>query len=66
MVYLCFDHDFGYGAYWMCFRRELPLEVDPRGVYPDDLGDAISEGFSLKEQAIMECEEDYKFRQEIG
>lgn len=60
MVYFCYDHDFGYGAYWRCFRGELPLEVDPRGVYPEDLVDALREGFSLKEQAIMECEEDFK------
>ena len=60
MVYFCFNHDFGYGAYWRCFRGELPLEVDPMGVYPDDLGDALREGFSLKEHAIMECDEDFK------
>lgn len=60
MVYFCYDHDFGCGAYWRCFRGELPLEVDPRGVYPEDLVDALREGFSLKEQAIMECEEDFK------
>lgn len=60
MVYFCYDHDFGYGAYWRCFRGELPLEVDPRGVYPEDLVDALREGFSLKEQAIMECDEDFK------
>lgn len=60
MVYFCYDHDFGYGAYWRCFRGELPLEVDPRGVYPEDLVDTLREGFSLKEQAIMECDEDFK------
>ena len=62
MVYFCFNHDFGYGAYWRCFRDELPLEVDPREVYPDDLVDALGEGFSKKEQAIMECEKDFKER----
>ena len=60
VVYFCCDHDFGYGAYWRCFRGELPLEVDPRGVWDDDLNKALREGFSLKEQAIMECEEDFK------
>ena len=31
----------------------------------DDLNEALREGFSLKEEAIMECEEDfYKFLQE--
>lgn len=60
IVYFCYNHDFGYGAYWRCFRGELPLEVDPMGVYQEDLGDVLREGFSLKEQAIMECDEDFK------
>lgn len=60
MVYFCFNHDFGYGPYWRCFRDELPLEVDPRGVWNDNLKEALREGFSKKEQAIMECEEDFK------
>nr|DAQ97811.1 MAG TPA: Cof subfamily of IIB subfamily of haloacid dehalogenase superfamily [Caudoviricetes sp.] len=65
MVYFCFNHDFGYGAYWRCFRCELPLEVDPRGVLMDDLEETLREGFSKKEEAIMECEADfYKFLQE--
>ena len=60
MIYFCYNHDFGYGAYWRCFRGELPLEIDPRYVWDDDLNEALREGFSLKEQAIMECEEDFK------
>ena len=60
MVYFCFDHDFGYGAYWRCFRGELPLEVDPRGVWNDNLKEALREGFSKKERAIMECECNFK------
>lgn len=60
MVYFCYDHDFGYGPYWRCFRGELPLEVDPSGVYPDDLGVTLGEGFSLKEKAIEDCEADFK------
>ena len=67
IVYFCYNHDFGYGEYWRCFQGELPLEVDPMGVYPDDLGDAISEGFSLKELAMMACVADFKkFLQDRG
>lgn len=60
MVYFCYDHDFGYGAYWRCFRGELPLDVDPRVVWEDEINETLREGFSLKEQAITECEEDFK------
>lgn len=60
MVYFCYDHDFGYGAYWRCFRDELPLDVDPRVVWEDETNETFREGFSKKEQAIMECEEDFK------
>ncbi|EKY02405.1 hypothetical protein HMPREF9134_00481 [Porphyromonas catoniae F0037] len=60
MVYFCYNHNFGYGAYWRCFRGELPLEVDPMGFYPEELEVALGEGFSLKEEAISECEADFK------
>ena len=67
MVYLCCNYGFGYGEYWRCFRGEMPLEVDPMGVYPEDFEKVLREGFSLKEQATMECEEDFKkFLQERG
>ena len=65
IVYFCFNHNFGYGPCWRCFRGELPLEVDPRGVLMDDLEETLSGGFSKKEETIMECEADsYKFLQE--
>ena len=60
MVYFCFNHNFGHGPYWRCFRDELPLEVDPRGVLMDDLKETLREGFALKEEAISYCEEDFK------
>lgn len=60
MVYFCFNHDFGYGPYWRCFRGELPLEVDPRGVWENDLGEELTENFGLEEEAIPFCEEDFK------
>ena len=60
MVYFCFDHDFGYGAYWRCFRGELPLEVDPRVVWEDEINETLREGFALKEEAISYCDEDFK------
>nr|DAN30247.1 MAG TPA: nucleotidase 5'-nucleotidase [Caudoviricetes sp.] len=59
IVYLCFNHDFGYGPCWRCFRGELPLEVDPRGVWENDLGEELTENFGL-EEAIPFCEEDFK------
>ena len=60
MVYFCFNHDFGYGPCWRCFRGELPLEVDPRGVWENDLGEELTENFGLEEEAIPFCEEDFK------
>nr|DAE31358.1 MAG TPA: nucleotidase 5'-nucleotidase [virus sp. ctDJ83] len=60
MVYFCFNHDFGYGPCWRCFRGELPLEVDPRGVWENDLGEELTENFGLEEEAISFCEEDFK------
>ena len=60
MVYFCVNHNFGYGPCWRCFRGELPLEVDPRGVWENDLGEELTENFGLEEEAIMECEEDFK------
>lgn len=60
MVYFCFNHDFGYGPYWRCFRGELPLEVDPRVVWENDLGEELTENFGLEEEAIPFCEEDFK------
>nr|DAM44022.1 MAG TPA: nucleotidase 5'-nucleotidase [Caudoviricetes sp.] len=60
MVYFCFNHDFGYGPYWRCFRGELPLEVDPRGVLMDNLKERLKEGFALKEVAISYCDKDFK------
>lgn len=60
MVYFCFDHDFGYGAYWRCFRGELPLEVDPRVIWEDEINETLREGFALKEEAISYCDEDFK------
>ena len=67
IVYFCYNHDFGYGEYWRCFRGEPPLEVDPRGVWEDEINETLREGFSNKEEAIMECEADFKkFLQERG
>lgn len=60
IVYFCFNHDFGYGPYWRCFRGELPLEVDPRGVLMDNLKERLKEGFALKEVAISYCDKDFK------
>ena len=60
MVYFCYNHDFGYGAYWRCFRGELPLEVDPRVVWEDEINETLREGFALKEEAISYCDEDFK------
>lgn len=60
MVYFCFNHDFGYGPYWRCFRDELPLEVDPRVVLMDNLKERLKEGFALKEVAISYCAKDFK------
>ena len=60
MVYFCFNHDFGYGPYWRCFRGVLPIEVDPRGVWENDLGEELTENFGLEEEAIPFCEEDFK------
>ena len=60
MVYFCFNHDFGYGPCRRCFRGELPLEVDPRGVWENDLGEELTENFGLEEEAIPFCEEDFK------
>lgn len=60
MVYFCYNHDFGFGEYWRSFRGELPLEVDPRSYGDYVLDEALTEGLSKKEQAIMDCEEDFK------
>ena len=65
MVYFCYNNDLGYAPCWRCFRGELPLEVDPMGVFPDDLEEELTENFLFKEEAISFCEEDfYKFLQE--
>ena len=67
MVYFCYNHDFGYGAFWRCFRVARPLEEDPRYVWDDDLNEAFMEGFSLKEEAMTTCVADFKkFLQERG
>lgn len=60
IVYFCFNNDFGYRPCWRCFRGELPLEVDPRGVWENDLGEELTENFGLEEEAIPFCEEDFK------
>ena len=60
IVYFCYNHDFGYGAYWRCFRDELPLEVDPRVVWEDEINETLREGFSKKEEAMMACTADFK------
>lgn len=36
------------------------LEVDPRGVWENDLGEELTENFGLEEEAIPFCEEDFK------
>lgn len=60
MVYFCFNHGFGYGEYWRCFRGELSLEVDPRGVWEDEINETLREVFSKKEEAMMACVADFK------
>ena len=60
IVYFCFNHDFGYGPYWRCFRGELPLEVDPRVFWENKFKETLREGFALKEEAMSYCDEDFK------
>lgn len=60
MVYFCFNHDFGYGPYWRCFRGVLPIEVDPRVIWEYEINETLREGFALKGEAISYCDEDFK------
>ena len=60
MVYFCFNHDFGYGPCWRCFRGVLPIVIDPRVIWKYEINETLREGFALKEEAISYCDEDFK------
>ena len=57
--YMFYDHDFGYGPYFRCFRIILRADEDINEVGFDDAID-IGEGQTTEDEAKLVCENELK------
>lgn len=57
--YMVLNHDFGYGAYFRCFRIILKADEDIDKVGFDEARE-IGEGMHTEEEARLFCEKDLK------